>query len=81
LDSFSTQLTSTVVVLGASLLGAPVSTSHIVSSAIVGVGSSERMSKVRWSVTEEVVASWLITIPASGLLAAGLYWLLVNIVP
>jgi PiT family inorganic phosphate transporter len=81
LDSFSTQLTSTAVVLGASLLGAPVSTSHVVSSAIVGVGSAERMSKVRWSVTEEVAASWLITIPASGLLAAGTYWLLVHIGP
>ena len=75
LDSFSTQLTSTLVVLGASLLGAPVSTSHVVSSAIVGVGSSERMSKVRWSVAEEIAASWLITIPASALLAAGIYWL------
>jgi PiT family inorganic phosphate transporter len=76
LDSFSTQLTSTVVVLGASLLGAPVSTSHIVSSAIIGVGSSERMSKVRWSVTEEIAVSWLITIPASALLSAGVYWLI-----
>ena len=75
LHSFSTQLTSGVVILGASLLGAPVSTSQIVSSAIVGVGSSERASKVRWSVAEDIVASWLITIPASGLLAAGFYWL------
>jgi PiT family inorganic phosphate transporter len=64
------------VVLGASLLGAPVSTSHIVSSAIIGVGSSERMSKVRWSVTEEIAVSWLITIPASALLSAGVYWLI-----
>jgi PiT family inorganic phosphate transporter len=75
LHSFSTQLTSGVVILGASLLGAPVSTSQIVSSAIVGVGSSERASKVRWSVAEDIVASWLITIPASGLLGAGFYWL------
>ena len=75
LHSFSTQLTSTVVVLGASLLGAPVSTSQVVSSAIVGVGSSERISKVRWSVAEEIAASWLITIPASALLSAGIYWL------
>ncbi len=73
--SFSTQLTSTVVVLGASLLGAPVSTSQIVSSAVVGVGSAERFSKVRWSVTEDIVTSWVITIPFSALLAAGVYWL------
>lgn len=76
LNSFSTQLTSTLVVLGASLLGAPVSSSQVVSSAIIGVGSAERVSKVRWSVTEEIVISWLVTIPASGLLAAGVYWLI-----
>jgi inorganic phosphate transporter, PiT family len=76
LHSFSTQMTSTLVVLGASLLGAPVSTSQVVSSAVVGVGSSERISKVRWSVTEEIVTSWLITIPASALLSAGVYWII-----
>lgn len=74
LHSFSTQLSSSLVVLGASLVGAPVSTSQVVSSAIVGVGSSERISKVRWSVTEDIATSWLITIPASALLAAGIYW-------
>ncbi|MGE5463272.1 MAG: anion permease [Syntrophothermus sp.] len=76
LNSFSTQFTSTIVVLGASLLGAPLSTSQVVSSAIVGVGSAERASKVRWSVTEEIVKSWLVTIPASALLAAGVYWVI-----
>jgi len=63
------------VMLVASLFGVPVSTSQVVSSAIIGVGTSERVSKVRWSVAEEIVTSWLITIPASGLLAAGVYWL------
>ena len=76
LHSFSTQLSSAIVVLAASLFGIPVSTSQVVSSAIIGVGTSERISKVRWSVAEEIVTSWLITIPASGLLAAGVYWLL-----
>src|SRR5215216_1765267 len=69
LDSFSTQLTSAVVILAASLSGVPVSTSQIVSSAIIGVGSAERMSKIRWSVAEEIITAWLITIPASALLA------------
>jgi PiT family inorganic phosphate transporter len=76
LHSFSTQLTSTGVILAASLFGVPVSTSQVVSSAIIGVGSSERMSKVRWSVAEELVTAWLITIPASALLAAVMYWLI-----
>ena len=76
LDSFSTQLTAALVILVASLSGVPVSTSQIVSSAIIGVGSSERMSKIRWSVAEEIITAWLITIPASALLAAGTYWLI-----
>ena len=76
LHSFSTQLTSAAVILAASLFGVPVSTSQIVSSAIIGVGSSERVSKVRWSVAEEIVTAWIITIPASALLAAGVFWLI-----
>ena len=77
--SFATQLTSALVILSASFVGVPVSTSQIVSSAIIGVGSAERVSKVRWSVAEDIVIAWLITIPASGLLSAGAYWLIVNL--
>ena len=76
LHSFSSQLTSAIVMIAASLFGLPVSTSQVVSSAIIGVGASERLSKVRWSVAGDIVTSWVITIPASALLAAGVYWLL-----
>jgi PiT family inorganic phosphate transporter len=76
LHSFSTQLTSALVIIGASLSGAPVSTSQVVSSAIIGVGSAERISKVRWSVAGDIVTAWLITIPVSALLAAGVYSLI-----
>ena len=76
LHSFSTQLSSAVVILTASFFGVPVSASQVVSSAIIGVGSAERVSKVRWSVAEEIITSWLITIPASALLSAGVYWLI-----
>jgi PiT family inorganic phosphate transporter len=79
LHSFSTQLTSGIVILGASFFGAPVSTSQVVSSAIIGVGASERFSKVRWSVAGDILTAWLITIPASALLAAGFHWLLISI--
>jgi PiT family inorganic phosphate transporter len=79
LHSFATQLSSAGVILSASLLGVPVSTSQVVSSAIIGVGSAERASKVRWSVAEDIVTSWLITIPASGLIAAGAYWVIVSL--
>ena len=74
--SFSTQLTSAFVILGASLFGVPVSTSQVVSSAIVGVGASERFGKVRWGVVGDILTSWIITIPASALLSAGVFQLL-----
>jgi PiT family inorganic phosphate transporter len=74
---FSTQLTSGLVILTASFFGLPVSTSQVVSSAIIGVGSSERFGKVRWSVAQEIVAAWFITIPASALVSAGFYWLII----
>ncbi len=76
IHSFSTQLTSSFVILSASFLGLPVSTSQVVSSAIIGVGSSERFGKVRWSVAEEIVMAWIITIPASALISAGVYWII-----
>jgi len=72
---FSAQLTSASVILGASLLGGPVSTTQVVSSAIVGVGSAERLNKVRWGVASNIATAWLLTIPCTALTAAALYWL------
>ncbi len=69
---FTTQIASASVILGAALLGGPVSTTQVVSSAIMGVGSAERLSKVRWGVAGQIVTAWLTTIPFSALLAAGL---------
>ncbi len=76
---FAAQLASVFVILGASLVGGPVSTTQVVSSAILGVGSAERISKVRWHVAGEIALAWLVTIPVCALIAAGLYWLLVNV--
>ena len=76
--SFATQLTSALVILSASFVGLPVSTTQVVSSAIIGVGSSERLGKVRWSVADDILTAWVITIPASALFSAGIYWLVVN---
>lgn len=73
---FSAQMTSALVILGASLLGGPVSTTHVVSTAIMGVGAADRINKVRWGVAGEIVVAWLVTIPATALLAAGVYWVL-----
>lgn len=78
IHGFAAQLTSAIVIMGASVFGGPVSTTQVVSSAIMGVGSSERLSKVRWGVAKDIITAWLITIPATALLAAGVYWLLTN---
>jgi inorganic phosphate transporter, PiT family len=76
IDGFATQLTSAIVILGASLFGGPVSTTQVVSSAIMGVGSAERINKVRWGVAKEIAIAWLLTIPATALLGAGTFWLI-----
>ncbi len=67
---FAAQVTSACIILGAALLGGPVSTTHVVSSAILGVGSAQRVSRVRWNVAGNIAVAWLLTIPASGLLSA-----------
>ncbi len=75
-DGFASQLASAGVIITASLLGGPVSTTQVVSSAIMGVGTGERANKVRWNVAQEIVTAWLLTVPAAALLAAGVYALL-----
>lgn len=75
-DGFNTQLTSAAVVLTAALLGGPVSTSQVVSSSILGVGSAERINKVRWGVAVNILIAWAITIPATFVLAVGIDWLI-----
>ncbi len=72
-DGFTAQLASAAVILSASLVGGPVSTTQVVSSAIMGVGAAERVKKVRWGVAREIATAWLLTIPATALLAAALY--------
>jgi PiT family inorganic phosphate transporter len=63
-----------ITLFGATALGIPVSTTHTITGAIVGVGSARRYSAVRWNVAASIVWAWIITIPASGLLAATFYW-------
>jgi len=78
---FNTQVTSASVILGAALLGGPVSTTQVVSSAILGVGAAERLSKVSWNVAGNIALAWLLTLPATALLAAVLYWVVVWVSP
>jgi PiT family inorganic phosphate transporter len=76
---FSTQIASSAVIFGATWLGGPVSTTQVVSSAILGVGSAERLSKVRWGVAIQIAVAWLLTVPLTALFSAGLYWLVVAV--
>ncbi len=75
-DGFASQIASAAVILTASLVGGPVSTTQVVSTAIMGVGAAERKSKVRWGVGGEIASAWLFTIPSTALLGAGVYLLL-----
>jgi len=71
--SFSSQVAGSVVILGAALFGGPVSTTQVMSSAIVGVGAGQRMNMVRWQVLGEMVVAWLFTIPLTAGLSALLF--------
>jgi len=80
-DGLASQLASASVILVASLVGGPVSTTQVVSSTIMGVGAAERLNKVRWGVAQEILVAWLLTIPATALVGAGVFWLLTHILP
>ena len=71
---FTSQATSATIILGATVLGGPVSTTQVVSSTIVAVGAAERLNKVRWLVFREIALAWLVTLPATALLAAVLVY-------
>jgi PiT family inorganic phosphate transporter len=72
LDGFASQSASTAVILGASFAGAPVSTTQVVASSVIGVGGGRRRwHHVRWVVVRSMGVAWLLTLPASALLAAG----------
>lgn len=73
LHALDSQLASAIVVLGASAVGAPVSTTHVVSTSIMGVGAAERPKYVHWDKAREIALTWIITIPGSALMAVLLY--------
>lgn len=74
LDGLVSQASSAGVIGGAALLGAPVSTTHVVASSVVGVGAARRRRHVRWPVVQEILAAWLVTMPACALAAGLLAW-------
>jgi len=73
---FAAETTAATIIFGASTLGMPVSTTHVISSAIMGVGSSDRFNLIRWATARNIVTAWILTIPASGGMAALAYLIL-----
>ncbi|HIJ91289.1 MAG TPA: inorganic phosphate transporter [Deltaproteobacteria bacterium] len=73
---FAAETSSAVVLFVTSHFGMPVSTTHVISGSIFGVGASKRLSAVRWGVAQSMVMAWVLTLPAAGLVAAFSYELL-----
>ncbi|MDF1498905.1 MAG: inorganic phosphate transporter [Anaerolineales bacterium] len=70
IHGFTSQIAGAGVILGASLLGGPVSTTQVMSSSIMGVGAAQRVNMVRWNVLRDMVTAWLLTIPLTAGMAA-----------
>jgi PiT family inorganic phosphate transporter len=77
-DGFAAETTAATVILAAAQIGAPVSTTHVISSAIMGVGTARGVRGVRWGVARRIVGAWIITIPAAGFVAA-VVWFVLNL--
>lgn len=75
-NGFAAETAGATVILVASKFGMPVSTTHVIAGSIFGVGSSKRLSAVRWQVASSMVTAWVVTIPAAALVSAVAYWII-----
>jgi phosphate/sulfate permease len=76
-SGFAAQTVASVVLLGNAQYGLPVSTTHVISSSVMGVGATRRLSAVRWGVAGNIVFAWILTIPAAAAVAA-LMWVILH---
>src|SRR5947209_1196134 len=76
ISGFAAETTSAAIIEVASRLGIPVSTTHVISSAILGVGATKKLSAVRWSIAGRIITAWVVTIPACIVLGWAIYYLL-----
>ena len=76
LHSLESQLGASVLLLGSNLAGAPVSTTQIISSSVMGVGAGIRAKGVRWNLARTIIWSWILTIPLAGLMSVMIFWAL-----
>jgi PiT family inorganic phosphate transporter len=75
-EGFCAETAGALTLFGATHFGIPVSTTHTITGAIIGVGATKRMSAVKWGVTTKIFWAWILTIPVSALIGAGLYYVL-----
>ena len=76
INGFAAETSSALVIFSATHLGIPVSTTHNISAAIMGVGAARRLNAIRWTVVERMVWAWILTIPVTACLAYGFVRLL-----
>ncbi len=76
LEGFCAQTAGSITLFISEALHVPVSTTHVISGSIMGVGAVKRLSAVRWGVTKDLITAWVLTIPISALMASLFYWLL-----
>ena len=74
IGGFAAETAGAITLFGSSYLGVPVSTTHTITGAIVGVGATRRLSAVRWGIARRIVWAWVLTIPASAAIGAVTYW-------
>jgi PiT family inorganic phosphate transporter len=68
---FAAETAASAVLLGTAHFGFPVSTTHVISTSIMGVGATQRLSAVRWGLTRDILVAWVLTLPAAGLVGGG----------
>jgi inorganic phosphate transporter, PiT family len=73
---FAAETTAAIILHGTATLGIPVSTTHVISTSIMGVGATKRLSAVKWGVVERILWAWVLTLPVTALLGHGIVWLL-----
>ena len=72
---FAAETAGAISLFTATHLGIPVSTTHTITGAIMGVGSIQRLSAVRWGIAGRIIWAWILTIPASAAIAAIIWWI------
>lgn len=80
-NGFAAEVTSASILMGTAHMGMPVSTTHVISSSIMGVGATKRLSAVRWGVAGNILVAWVLTLPCSALVAGGCLWVIKLVSP